>query len=119
VLVSVQSSSLQVIPNFRIRTIPVLGTSPALFGMAAASWILCQLAQQPFFPEPVWRVRRGQYETILENLTDDEYARCGHCDDVAVDLEEVRRACAKHLCQCAQALHSPCQGVCACRFRFW
>lgn len=81
---------LQVIPHFRIRTIPVLGTSPALFGMAAASWILCKLAKQPYFPEPVFRIKRGQYETILETLQEDDLARLGHCDDISVDLEEVR-----------------------------
>jgi hypothetical protein len=81
---------LQVIPNFRIRTIPVLGTSPALFGMAAASWILCKLAKQPYFPEPVFQMKRGQYETILETLQDDDMMRLGHCDNIQVDLEEVR-----------------------------
>ena len=43
---------LQVLPNFRIRTIPVLGTTPAIFGLAAASWILCHLAGAPYTPEP-------------------------------------------------------------------
>eukprot|EP00892_Ulva_mutabilis_P005556 jgi/Ulvmu1/3372/UM156_0029.1 len=79
----------QVIPNFRVRTIPVLGTSPALFGMAAASWCLCQIAAAPFFPEPHFKIRRPQYETILEKLQDNEIAMWGHCDDITVDLEEV------------------------------
>ena len=48
--------STQVLPNFRIRTIPVLGTTPAIFGLAAASWILCQLAGAPYAPEPHFRV---------------------------------------------------------------
>lgn len=30
--------------NFRVRVIPVLGTSPAIFGMSLASWVLCYLA---------------------------------------------------------------------------
>lgn len=79
----------QTIPNFRIRTIPVLGTAPAIFGMAAASWILCQLAGAPYVPEPAFRIYRPQYDTILEELHSDEAAAVGHCDDVAVDLEEV------------------------------
>ena len=29
----------QLLPNFRIRTIPVLGTTPAVFGQAAAAYI--------------------------------------------------------------------------------
>jgi len=80
---------MQVIPNFRIRTIPVLGTSPALFGMAAASWCLCQMAGTPFFPQPHFKTRRQQYETIFEKLQDHELATNGHCDDIAIDLEEV------------------------------
>lgn len=59
--------------------------------MAAASWILCKLAKQPYLPEPVFQIKRGQYETILENLQDDDVACLGHCEDIAVDLEEVRR----------------------------
>ncbi len=33
----------QVVPNFRIRTIPVLGTTPSAFGMAAAGFVLCEV----------------------------------------------------------------------------
>lgn len=90
--------ALQTIPNFRIRTIPVLGTLPAIFGMAAASWILCELAGSPFFPDPVFHIRRPQYETILEELQNQEIVMHGHCDDVAVDLEEVRPARSWHEC---------------------
>lgn len=46
----------QVIPNFRIRTIPVLGTTPAIFGMAAASYVLCGLAGQGIISEPIFRI---------------------------------------------------------------
>lgn len=47
---------LQVVPNFRVGTIPVLGTTPAIFGLACAAYILCQLAGQPIAPEPHFRV---------------------------------------------------------------
>lgn len=50
----------QIVPNFRVRTIPVLGTTPAIFGLAAAAYILCELAQAPFIPEPCFRVQVGQ-----------------------------------------------------------
>ncbi len=33
--------------NFRVRVLPVLGTMPAMFGMAMAAYILCELAGQP------------------------------------------------------------------------
>lgn len=84
------ASRAQVIPNFRIRTIPVLGTLPAIFGMAAASWVLCKLAGAPFLSDPIFVVYRPQYETLLEGLQADEERLVGHCDDIAVDLEEVR-----------------------------
>ena len=45
--------SAQIVPNFRVRMIPVLGTLPAMFGLAAASHVLCELAAAPFAPEPV------------------------------------------------------------------
>uniref|UniRef100_A0A1D2A1J0 THIF-type NAD/FAD binding fold domain-containing protein n=2 Tax=Auxenochlorella protothecoides TaxID=3075 RepID=A0A1D2A1J0_AUXPR len=79
----------QVVPNFRIRTIPVLGTMPALFGMAAASWILCQLAGKPFVPEPVFTIEIKQYQTQLHRLEDREHARFGTSAGVQVDLQEV------------------------------
>jgi hypothetical protein len=33
-----------VVDYFRIRVMPVLGTSPAMFGQSMASYILCALA---------------------------------------------------------------------------
>jgi hypothetical protein len=39
------------VENFRVRVLPVLGTMPALFGQAAAAFVLCQLADKPFFPQ--------------------------------------------------------------------
>jgi hypothetical protein len=79
----------QVVPNFRVRTIPVLGTAPAIFGMAAAGYILCQLAQQPFEPEPIIQLTGQQYSRALERLVDREEQRYGCADGVGVDLDEV------------------------------
>lgn len=50
----------QIVPNFRVRTIPVLGPTPALFGMAAAGYILCELAGAPFEGEPILRLTEKQ-----------------------------------------------------------
>mmetsp|Transcript_24272 Transcript_24272/g.76381 ORF Transcript_24272/g.76381 Transcript_24272/m.76381 type:complete len:116 (+) Transcript_24272:805-1152(+) len=33
----------QVVPNFRVRTIPVLGTLPAIWGLVMATYVLTQL----------------------------------------------------------------------------
>lgn len=58
----------QVVPGFRVRTIPVLGTMPAVFGLAAASWILCQLAGAPYEPEPVFSLDSKQIQTQWDRL---------------------------------------------------
>ncbi len=33
-----------ILDSFRIRIMPVLGTSPSIFGQAMASYVLCDLA---------------------------------------------------------------------------
>ncbi|KAK6504306.1 hypothetical protein TWF506_002510 [Arthrobotrys conoides] len=40
-------SELGVLENFRVRILPVLGTMPATFGLAAANHVLCKLAEYP------------------------------------------------------------------------
>ncbi len=80
---------MQIVPNFRVRTIPVLGTAPAIFGMAAAGYMLCQLARQPFDPEPIIQLTGQQYRRALERLVDREEQRWGSAEGVAVDLDEV------------------------------
>ena len=77
-------------PGFRVGIVPVLGTMPAMFGMAAASHILCQLAHQPFNPEPVMEITGAQYETQLSRLLEREEAKFGSTDAVAVDFSDVR-----------------------------
>lgn len=47
----------QIVPNFRVRTIPVLGTTPAIFGMASAAYVLTHLAGRDIIPEPCFRIR--------------------------------------------------------------
>lgn len=73
----------QVIPNFRIRTIPVLGTTPSIFGMAAAGYILCELAGQKFDPEPLIRFPEKAIKTQYNRLE----SRIGKEPDV--DMPEV------------------------------
>lgn len=73
----------QVIPNFRIRTIPVLGTTPSIFGMAAAGYVLCELAGQPFDPEPLVRFPEKAIRTQYDRLE----SRIGK--EPEVDMPEV------------------------------
>ncbi|KXZ51482.1 hypothetical protein GPECTOR_12g445 [Gonium pectorale] len=81
----------QIVPNFRVRTIPVLGTTPALFGMAAAGFVLCALAgpEHEVHGEPIIRLTALQYERALQRLQERERARFGTDEGVGVDLDEV------------------------------
>jgi hypothetical protein len=73
----------QIVPNFRIRTIPVLGTTPAVFGMAAAGYILCELAEQRLDTEPFFRLPAKSIQTQYDRLE----ARLGR--EPGVDIAEV------------------------------
>ncbi len=79
-----QLHDYQVIPNFRIRTIPVLGTTPAMFGMAAAAHVICSIAQFTMFPEPVFGVREGVWTSQLAAL-------CDRLEEAGEDLDTVLR----------------------------
>jgi tRNA threonylcarbamoyladenosine dehydratase len=59
-----QYSSL---PTFRSRILPVLGTIPALFGNAMASYVLTELAEFPTEPLPV-KVTKRQYDKFSQEL---------------------------------------------------
>ena len=75
----------QMLPNFRIRTIPVFGALPAIFGMACAAHVVTHLARQTL--EPVLRMQKKQYETQLDRLRDREDARGSKTSSIAVDIE--------------------------------
>lgn len=80
----------QIVPNFRVRTIPVLGTLPAIFGLAAASHVLCELAQAPFGPEPLFKLLEPQAATQLQRLAEREDLVFGNPEGPCVDLDDVR-----------------------------
>ena len=48
------------VPNFRVRTIPVMGALPASFGMAMAAFALAELAGAPLAPSPPLRFQPEQ-----------------------------------------------------------
>lgn len=80
---------LQIVPGFRVGIVPVLGTMPSIFGMAAASHILCQLAEQPFNPEPLMDITLPQFETQVSRLLEREETNFGNTNSVAVDYNDV------------------------------
>jgi tRNA A37 threonylcarbamoyladenosine dehydratase len=54
------------VDNFRVRIMPVLGTVPAAFGMTMASYVLCQLAKQPFLPSAMSPVTKNVAHSHLQ-----------------------------------------------------
>ena len=80
----------QVIPNFRIRTIPVLGTTPAVFGLAAAGYVLCELAEAPLDPTPMYRIQDKAIQTQYDRLEQREFEKYKISEEaLGVDLQEV------------------------------
>eukprot|EP00879_Flechtneria_rotunda_P027469 GHRR01029429.1.p1 GENE.GHRR01029429.1~~GHRR01029429.1.p1 ORF type:complete len:288 (+),score=80.11 GHRR01029429.1:984-1847(+) len=79
----------QIVPNFRVRTIPVLGTAPAIFGMAAASYILCQLAGSPYVGEPVIKLTAQQYDRALARLQQREEEVFANSETLPVDRDDI------------------------------
>lgn len=86
----VEMGDYQVIPNFRIRTIPVLGTTPAVFGLAAAGHVLCELAGAPLDPMPIYRIQAKAIQTQYDRLERRELEQHGvESDALGVDDQEV------------------------------
>ncbi|KAJ7210837.1 ubiquitin-protein ligase molybdopterin-converting factor [Mycena pura] len=87
--------------DFRVRILPVLGTLPSVFGLHAATYVLCALADKPLAnPLPI-KNRRKVYERLLRDLQQRESKQAGDGamisrlpideDDVALLFEDVHR----------------------------
>ncbi|KAK6540819.1 hypothetical protein TWF694_008207 [Orbilia ellipsospora] len=62
-------SELGVLENFRVRILPVLGTMPATFGLAAANHVLCKMAEYPLEYLPAaTRFRPQFYAQVVNGL---------------------------------------------------
>lgn len=61
----------------RLRVMPVLGTSPAIFGQAMASYVLCSMAGREFQPESCERLSRNLKHKLREMLKRTELQRFG------------------------------------------
>ena len=83
------SAELQQLPGFRVRTIPVLGTTPAAFGCAAAAWALCRLAGAPIHGVPPLHLAPDAVAAQLERLEEREHLRFGSTQGVEVDAQDV------------------------------
>ena len=56
----------------RIRVMPVLGTSPSIFGQALASYVLCKLADKPYDPDGGERMSKNLKHKVRQVLKKDE-----------------------------------------------
>ncbi|KAI4975834.1 hypothetical protein ZWY2020_049441 [Hordeum vulgare] len=82
-------SDYQIVPGFRVRIIPVLGTIPAIFGQVMASYVVTQLAQFDFQTEPIVNLDLDHYCVLHHRLLEHEELIYGSAEQVLVDAEEV------------------------------
>jgi tRNA A37 threonylcarbamoyladenosine dehydratase len=59
---------LGVLPEFRVRILPVLGTMPAMFGYTVANHVICSIAGYPMDYRAGERGREKMYDGILSAL---------------------------------------------------
>ncbi|KAJ3567934.1 hypothetical protein NP233_g6040 [Leucocoprinus birnbaumii] len=76
--------------DFRVRILPVLGPLPAIFGLNAATYILCELAEKPIFnPLPI-KNRRKLYERMYRDLLHRESKLAGEqLNRLPIDEDDV------------------------------
>ena len=69
-------NELSVLPDFRARILPVLGTMPAVFGYTVANFIVCEISGYPYV-SGMGKLREKMYENILSTLqgTEERLAR--------------------------------------------
>ncbi|KOM47066.1 hypothetical protein LR48_Vigan07g077000, partial [Vigna angularis] len=82
-------SDYQIIPGFRVRIIPVLGTIPAIFGQFMASYVVTELAGVHVQTEPVVNFDMDHYHTLHQRLIEHEESVYGTSTEVLIDVEEV------------------------------
>lgn len=100
----VELAELQQQPGFRVRTIPVLGTTPSAFGCAAAAWALCLLAGQPLHGRPPCDAPPEAVEQQLARLCEREALLCGSLAGLEVDAADCAYVMAE-LWGCRSARH--------------
>ncbi|KAI9344944.1 hypothetical protein BDR26DRAFT_818580, partial [Obelidium mucronatum] len=73
------------LPHFRSRILPVLGTLPALFGMAMASFVICALGKFEMEPLPI-KQRTRVYANIMAGI---QKARKPSDGDLQITVQDV------------------------------
>ena len=98
-----QTNELSVLPDFRARILPVLGTMPAVFGYTVANFVILEVTEYPH-ESGAGKGREKMYDNILANLQGLEERLVRHegadslglkipvtKDDVGYLIEEVYR----------------------------
>jgi len=60
-------NEMSILPDFRARILPVLGTMPAVFGYTVANFIICEITGYPH-ERGAGKLREKMYDNILSNL---------------------------------------------------
>ncbi|KAJ5494979.1 tRNA threonylcarbamoyladenosine dehydratase 2 [Penicillium diatomitis] len=60
---------LSVLPDFRVRILPVLGTMPAVFGYTLANHVICSVSGYPLDYNTSGKGREKMYDSILASLS--------------------------------------------------
>ena len=60
-------NELSVLPDFRARILPVLGTMPAIFGYTVANYVVCEITEYPH-ETGAGKAREKMYDNILSSL---------------------------------------------------
>ena len=81
--------SYRVFDNYRLRIIPVLGTMPAILGMTIASYVLCDLAGEPYQPHDTDYIKSSAINKLYNELLTEERRRGTDLKNLAIDMEEV------------------------------
>jgi hypothetical protein len=83
----------QVVPGFRIRIIPVLGTIPAIFGQVMASYVVTHIAGMPVPMEPVVNLDVEHYGVLHHRLIEREELLYGTAAQVEVLIKFHYKQC--------------------------
>jgi tRNA A37 threonylcarbamoyladenosine dehydratase len=84
------ASNYGAVEHFRVRVMPVLGTVPALFGMSAASFVLCELGEKKFEPLASRKMSSKTVRKVRDRLKRHEYEKYGVKDiDLKVSEDDV------------------------------
>ena len=73
----------------RLRVMPVLGTSPSIFGQGMASYVLCALAGRLYAPEGTERLSKNHKHRLKQTFRNYELRRFKTTEDVDLDDEDV------------------------------